>query len=185
MRNILIKTLGILVAIPLVLSACGGQSVQAESEKNSTPKTAVYQLVLGKSLSDEAVVKFIADNKCSLAVQFELCKEIGMALWVDASEMVKSVYLYAGTADGFRRYHGILPYGLSFYDPMWRVEEKLSNLNADETAEPSLNAGLPDEESVPDHLHYWALYKRFGIIVIYDSPFADEDAYIYAVVVNA
>jgi hypothetical protein len=67
---------------------------------------------------------------------------------------------------------------------MWLVEDKLRNLDGDDTANATSMAGLPDEGSSPDHLHYWAVYDRFDLIVIYDEPFADEDAYIYAVVVR-
>ena len=107
-----------------------------------------------------------------------------MALWIGSDQIVKTVWLYSGHADGFRRYRGELPFGLTFYDPMWRVEEKLSNLDAGETDQPAAEAGLPNEGLSPDHFHYWAVYERFGITVIYDTPFADEDAYIYAVVVQ-
>jgi hypothetical protein len=39
-------------------------------------------------------------------------------------------------------------------------------------------ASLPDEAGSPDHMHYWAMYKRLGMMVMYNSPGADEDAYI-------
>jgi hypothetical protein len=45
-------------------------------------------------------------------------------------------------------------------------------------------AGLPDESSSPDHIHYWALYKQAGITIIYNSPVADEDANMYAIVIS-
>ena len=103
-----------------------------------------------------------------------------MALWADSDQVVRTVYLYAGGTNGFKRYRGDLPFGLIFYDPMWRVQEKLKNLNADD----SFQAGLPDEANSPDHMHYWAVYKRFGMTIIYNSPFADEDAYIYAILIS-
>ena len=46
------------------------------------------------------------------------------------------------------------------------------------------NAGLPDEASSPDHIHYWAVYKELGLTVIYNSPGVDEDAYIYAILLS-
>jgi len=61
------------------------------------------------------------------------------------------------------------------------VEEKLRDLNADDTLQ---RAGLPDEIGAPDHIHYWAIYNRLNMTVIYNSPSADEDAYIYAILVN-
>lgn len=182
--NTLIKTLVIVAAISLLISACGGRSVQAESAEANAAATS-YQVVLGKSLNDKDVVDFIAGNNCAAVNQFHLCKDAGMALWADADQIVKMVYLYAGDADGFRRYRGALPYGLTYYDPMWRVEEKIRDLNSDDSLSPQAiwQAGLPDEEGSPDHLHYWALYKRLGMTVIYDSAGDDEDAYIYAIVV--
>jgi hypothetical protein len=64
---------------------------------------------------------------------------------------------------------------------MWRVEEKLSDPDTDDTLE---QLGLPDETGSPDHMHYWAMYKRLGMTVIYNSPVPDEDAYIYAILLS-
>ena len=179
--NALIKALGIFAAIPLLVSACDGQSVHAEQTRASTVVATSYQVVLGKSLNNGDVVNFIASNDCSSAADFELCKEAGVALWIDANQIVKIVYLYAGNADGFRRYRGPLPYELSFYDPMWRVEEKLMDLDSTNIL---YQAGLPEEEGSPDHMHYWAVYKRLSMTVIYNSPGKDEDAYIYAILMS-
>ena len=180
--NIFVRTLGILSAIPLLLSACGGQTVQAEPEVSSVPNTVAYQVVLGKSLNDRAVSDFVTSNNCSSAGEFQLCKDVGMALWIDESQIVQMVYLYAGNVDGFRRYRGKLPFDLSFYDPMWKVEEKLKDPNADNTIQLS---GLLDETGSPDHVHYWVIYNHLNMTVIYNSPGADEDAYIYAILVTA
>ena len=179
--NAFVRVLSILAAIPLLIHGCGEQPVQ---EEKAAPKVAVYQSILGKSLTDEAVADFLASNTCSRINDFELCKDAGMALWTDSDQIVKMVYLYSGTVDGFRRYRGELPFGLSFYDPMWKVEKKLSELNADDALQPSSLAGLPDEGSSPDHMHYWAVYKRLNMTVVYNSPFADQDAYIYAILVT-
>lgn len=179
--NTLNKIFVIFAAIPLLIGACGGQSVHAERNEASPSAATSYQVVLGKSLNNEDVVNFIVSNKCSPAAEFQLCQEAGLALWIDANETVKTVYLYAGDADGFRRYRGPLPYGLSFYDPMWRVEEKLTDLDSTNILD---QAGLPDETALPDHMHYWAVYRRLGMTVIYNSPGKDEDAYIYAILMS-
>jgi hypothetical protein len=179
--NKLFQSLGILAVISLFITACGTWVVQAQPEEPSAPKAPMYETILGKSVSDKQATDFIAANNCSLVDQFQLCKEAGMALWADSDQVVRTVYLYSGNADGFRRYRGELPFGLSFYDPMWRVEEKLRKPNADDSLQ---QAGLPDEASSPDHIHYWAVYKRLDVTVIYNSPGADEDAYIYAVLVS-
>ena len=89
---------------------------------------ALYDLMIGKSLSDKEVADFITSNNCFSSNQFQLCKDKGIALWTDSNQVVKTVYLYSGNADGFKRYQGKLPYKLSFYDPMWKVEEKLKEL---------------------------------------------------------
>ncbi len=175
------KSLRILTVIMLFLTACSTWTVQAQPEAQATPKVVLYQTLLGKSVSDKRVVNFIVSNNCSSTSQFQLCKDVGMALWTDASQIVKTVYLYSGNMDGFSRYRGKLPFGLSFYDPMWKVEEKLRDLNADDTLQ---RAGLPDEIGSPDHIHYWAIYNRLNMTVMYNSPGADEDAYIYAILVN-
>lgn len=184
--NTLRKTLVIFAAISLLIGACSGHAVQAKpAEANQGPMIS-YHVVLGKSLFDKEVADFIASHQCTPADQFRLCKEVGMALWADADQIVKLVYLYAGNAEDFRRYRGPLPYGLSFYDPKWRVEEKIRELNSDDSLSPQeiWQAGLPDEQGSPDHMHYWALYKKLGMTVLYNSPGDDEDAYIYAIVVS-
>jgi hypothetical protein len=178
--NKFFKNLSILAAIALYATACGTQTVQDQPEE----KGAAYQAILGKSLNDEDVANFITSNNCSPASQFQLCSEAGIAFWSDANQIVKMVYLYSGNTEGFRRYRDELPFGLSFYDPMWRVEEKLRDLETDDTSPLTLKAGLPDEGVTPDHMHYWAMYKRFSMTVIYNSPGDDEDAYIYAIAVN-
>jgi len=79
---------------------------------------------------------------------------------------------------------GKLPYGLSFYDPMWWVEEKLRNLSDDDELPRTRGDGISYEGSSPNHLHYWTVYKRLGMTVIYDEPFPDEDVYIYAILIS-
>jgi hypothetical protein len=181
--NKFFKFVNILAVITLSISACSLLVVQAQPEEQTTQKAIPYQTMLGKSIGDMEVADFIVNN-CASAGQFQVCKDVGMALWTDASQIIGKVYLYAGRVDGFKRYRGELPFGLSFYDPMWKVEEQLRKLGTDEIAQAALETGLPDEGSSPDHIHYWAVYKRFNVVIIYDTPFADEDAYIYAIVIN-
>jgi hypothetical protein len=175
------KSFCILAAMTLFITACSIQTVQAQPEEQNTSKAVTYKAVLGESLTDKNVLNFIVNNNCSSANQFQLCQDVGMALWADSDQIVKMVYLYSGNTDGFKRYRGELPFGLTFYDPMWRVEEKLRNQNADDSLE---QTGLPDEASSPDHMHYWTVYKRLGMTVIYNSSAADEDAYIYAILIS-
>jgi hypothetical protein len=175
------KALRLLAAFAPFIIACGTQAISLQPGEQSAQKSAPYEFVLGKSMTDKVVTDFIVNNHCSPADQFQLCKEIGMALWADSDQIVRIIYLYAGYADGFKRYQGTLPFGLSFYDPMWRVQEKLSSVDEDDGTH---QTGLPDEGSTLDHIHYWANYERFGITIIYNVPFADQDAYIYAILVG-
>lgn len=178
------KTFSFLAMIVFFVTACGAIS-PAQSKESALPKPATYQEVLAKSLNDRAVIDFISRNQCYPANQFHQCKDIGLAFWTDSDQIVKTVYLYSGHANGFRRYRGTLPYGLSFYDPLWKVELKLQQLDEDDTLQASERAGSPYEGSSPDHFHYWAIYRRLGMTVIYEVPFANQDAYIYAILVHS
>lgn len=171
------RWLSILGFLLMFLSGCAGESVQAEPSNTDIDSKLQYQTVLGKSFNDRDVVNFFASNNCLAFTQFEICKEAGMSFWISADQKIGYVYLYSGNEDGIQRYRGKLPYGLSFYDPMWLVEQKLRKLDPNRT-------GLPDEADSPDHIHYSESYKRMGLTVIYNSPIADPDAYIYTVLVS-
>lgn len=177
----LFKSLNFFTIFALFITACSAPAVQAQPEEPTVPKVVSYQAVLGKPLKDREVADFLASNNCSPADLFQLCKDAGIAFWTDSDQVVKVVYLYSGNANGFSRYRGDLPFGLSFYDPMWRVEEKLRDLNSNDELQ---QAGLPEEAGSPDHFHYWAMYKRLGMTVIYNFPAPDEDAYIYAILLS-
>lgn len=173
------KSLVIFLLLVSLTTSCSTTSPSATKDEASA-----YLEVLGKSITDEAVSSFFSSNECVAAMQFQVCKSAGMALGLDSGQIVKTVWLYANNSEGFNRYRGKLPFGLTFYDPMWLVQKKLSTVEVDETSQTIYESGLPDEGSSPDRLHYWAVYEQLGLIVIYDFPYADEDAYIYAVVVQ-
>jgi hypothetical protein len=172
------KRLSIFGFLLMFLSGCVAQSAQAEPSGKDNGSAVQYQIVLGKSFNDRDVVNFFASNNCLAIAQFEICKEAGMSFWMDSNQTVGYVYLYSGNnEEGVQRYRGKLPYGLSFYDPMWLVEEKLKKLDTNRT-------GLPDEADSPDHIHYRTSYKRMNLDIIYNSPIEDPDAYIYAVLIS-
>ena len=78
-----------------------------------------------------------------------------------------------------------LPYGLTTQDTMATVEQKLGQPRVTYAPQAGWEPGLPDEGSSPDHSHYWAIYKRFGLTIVYNSPFAsDKSATIDAISVN-
>jgi hypothetical protein len=171
------KSLSILSVIIFFSSACGPWVVHTQPRQQIAPK-AVYESILGRPVTDEAVADFVASNHCSSANAFLLCQAAGMALWVDSNQVVEIVYLYLNRVDGFTPYNGELPYGLKYYDIMGAVEYKLKKHGLG-------NHGLPDEGGTPDHLHYWATYHQAGMTIIYNSPSAeDEDATIYAILVG-
>jgi hypothetical protein len=175
--NKLYRSLGIVALIALFISACGARAAQAQPEEQDAPRVALYEEVLGGSLADQAVLDFIAINNCSHVGQLQVCKDVGMDLWIDFDQTVKTIHLYLNNGDGYTAYKGALPFGLKFYDLQGAVEYKLKRRGVG-------NAGLPDEGSSPDHFHYWAVYKQHNMIIIYNSPFPDEDATIYAILVS-
>lgn len=78
-----------------------------------------------------------------------------------------------------------LPYGLTMNDTMASVEQKLGQPRVAYASQAGWEAGLPDEGSSPDYMHYWAIYERFGLTVVYNSPSAsDKSATINAIYVN-
>lgn len=177
--NKLFKTLSFLAVLALFATACGAQAVQAVGSATS------YQAVLGKPLNDKDVADFIASNNCSAASSFQLCKDVGVSLWLDSDQMVRSVYLYPTRTDGFTAYKGELPLDLASNDTMATVEQKFGQPKVEHAWQAGLESGLPDEGLTPDHSHYWAIYKRFGVAIIYNSPSAnDKSATIYAILVT-
>lgn len=182
-----LKPLMILAAITLFLSACGTHAVQAQEEmlKPVLPKTTSYQAILGKPLNDKDVAEFIASNYCSGDGQFNLCPSLGLAFWVDPSQQIKTVYLYAAESSQYAAYRGELPFSLTMRDTRAQVEQKLGQPKVEDAPEAGWEPGLPDEGGSPDHTYYWAIYKRFGLTIIYNSPSADDrNATIYTIVIN-
>ena len=78
-----------------------------------------------------------------------------------------------------------LPYGLSAMDTMASVEQKLGQPRVSYASQAGWEAGLPDRSGSPDHMHYWAMYDRFGLTVVYNTASAsDKSATIHAIYVN-
>jgi hypothetical protein len=78
-----------------------------------------------------------------------------------------------------------LPYGLTMQDTMASVEQKLGQPRIAHALQAGWEPGLPDAGGSPDHIHYWAVYKRFGVTIVYNSPLAnDKNATIYDVIVD-
>lgn len=178
--NKLFKTLSILAAIALFAIACSPQAAEA------APAEVTYQAVLGKAISDDNVASFIASNECSSAAsQFQLCQEAGVALWVDANQKVNTVYLYTDASNGFAAYRGELPFSIDASDSMADVEQKLGQPRVEHAPQAGWEPGLPDAGASPDHLRYWAVYERFGVTIVYNTPFGnDKNASIHSILVT-
>jgi len=171
----------ILVAISLFLSACTARTVQSQK---SSPKPIKYADLLDKPLNDEGVINLLANHHCTGANYFQLCKDTGVALWLDTNQIVKEIYLYLNNAEGFAPYKGELPLGLKFYDTLGAVEYKLRKLEANRSLL-SGNNRMNYEGRSPDHMRYWVTYDPYNFTVIYNTPFLDEDATIYAVLLHS
>src|SRR5262245_5281947 len=78
-----------------------------------------------------------------------------------------------------------LPYGLTMQDTMATVEQKLGQPKITQVPQAGWEPGLPDEGGSPDYAHYWAIYKRFGVTVVYNSPSAsNKSATIQAIYID-
>lgn len=148
--------------------------VQAQPAEKAAPDVVAYEAVLGKSLMDRDVADFIATNHCSGTGQFQLCNSAGVALQVGQSQKVETVYLYPNKTDDFSAYRDALPLGLFASDTMANVEEKFGQPEVPYAPQAGWELGLPDQSGTPDHVSYWAVYKRFGLTIIYNSPSATD-----------
>jgi len=66
----------------------------------------------------------------------------------------------------FGVYKGKLPLGLAASDTMASVEQKLGHFKEVHAPQAGWVPGYPDEGGSPDHFHYWAIYRRFGITIV-------------------
>jgi hypothetical protein len=188
MENLMNKRFQILIAfaaIALFVTTFGAIVVQAQPSPRAVPAAASYEAVLGKSLDDTAVADFIASNHCSGTGQFQLCNVAGMALRIGDGQQVETVYLYPNASADFAAYKGTLPLGLSAQDTMASVEDKFGQPKVQHAPQAGWEPGVPDQSGTPDHTHYWAIYKRFGVTVVYNSPSGtDKGATIHAILVS-
>ena len=179
------RILSIVAAITFFAAAFGALVVQALPVADAVPNAAAYEAVLGKPLTDKDVADFIASNHCSGTGQFQLCNAAGIALEVSESQTVETVYLYPNKTDDFSAFTGALPLGLAFNDTMADVEDWFGQPSVAYAPQAGWELGLPDEGATADHLHYWAVYKRFGVTIIYNSPSAtDKGATIHAILLR-
>ena len=159
--------------------------MQAPAATQAIPEAPAYEGILGKSLTDRAVDDFIVTQRCSSQGQFQVCNDAGISLWIGLDQRVETVYLYPSAIHDFGAYKGTLPLGLSPRNTRANVEAKLGQPKVEHVLQAGWAPGLPDENATPDHARDWAVYKRFGVTIIYNSPSAtDKAATIYAVLVS-
>jgi hypothetical protein len=172
-------------SIALFATTFGALVVQAQPSERAVLEAATYEAVLGKSLDDADVADFIASNRCSSTGPFQVCNAAGIALLIGEGKKVETVYLYPNTIADFAADKETLPLGLSANDTMASVEDKFGQPKVQHAPQAGWEPGIPDESGTPDHIHYWAMYKRFGVTIVYNSPSAtDKGATIYAILVN-
>ena len=198
--NKLFKTLSFLAVLTLLLAAWSIQSAasqsalpppsqnQPEAQAASVliPEVVVtYDTLIDKPLTDQTVASFLARNNCADVESLQICRSAGMALWTDADQTVQSIVLYPGNRDGFAAYQGSLPFGLAFTDTMEMVEQKLGHPVEIHAPHAGWVPRLPEEGVTVDHVHYQAMYKEFGLTVMYNSPSAsDKGATINSILIN-
>jgi hypothetical protein len=171
-------------AITLFAATFGALVVQAQPAERTSP-AASYEAVLGKSLDDTDVSDFIASNRCASTGSFRLCSPAGMSLLIGEGQKIESVTLYPNGSADFAAYNGTLPLGLSAGDTMASVEDKFGQPRVQHAPQAGWEPGLPDQSGTPDHIHYWSIYKRFGVTVVYNSPSgSDKGATIHAILVS-
>jgi hypothetical protein len=171
------------VVFTFVATSCSTIPFRLEPTKQAAVKAPLYELLLGRSLTDKVVADFIDSNDCSVTIPYAFCKGVGMDLLVDSNQTVVSVFIYLNKASGFvpnegdyTAYKGELPFGLKFYDTLEAVEHKLKQQGVGDE-------GRPDSATIPDHMHYVATYNAAGITIVYNSD-RDEDPTIHAIVVS-
>src|SRR5512133_1856988 len=108
--NKLFNPLSFLMAMAFLLTACA--TAVAQTVK-AAPAEANYQSMLGRSVNDRSVANFIASNDCDQSGSFQLCRNAGLALWMDQNQIVRTAYLYARESQNFSAYKGELPFGLT------------------------------------------------------------------------
>jgi hypothetical protein len=187
-ENLMNKRFQILMtcaAIALFATTFGALVVQAQPSERTAPAAPSYEAVLGKSLNDSDVADFIAGNHCAGTGQFQWCNAAGMALLIGEGQKVETVYLYPHTTADFAAYKGKLPLGLSASDTMASVEDKFGQPKVTQAPQAGWEPGYPDQSGTPDYIHYWAIYKRFGLTIVYNSPSGtDKGATIHAILVS-
>jgi len=94
--------------------------------------------------------------------------------------MVTAVIAYANQVSAAP---AATPYNLTMEDTRATVEQKLGQPTVTFAPQAGWESGKPDRGGSPDYIHYWAVYERFNLTVVYNSPSpADKNATIYKII---
>jgi hypothetical protein len=106
--------------------------------------------LLGLTLSDQAVVDFILGNNCVLVGMHYMCRSVGVELSLTTSQKVVTVFLFAEGAEGYKKFKGKLPFGLSWAHTRAQIEA---------------NLGAPTASGGGGSMNYWVSYqpRKLGI----------------------
>ena len=74
-----------------------------------------------------------------------------------------------------------LPYGLTMQDTMASVEHRLGQPVVTHALQAGWEPGLPDEGWAPDHVHYRAIYNRFGFTVVVITSYSIHYTKLYEI----
>ena len=88
-----------------------------------------YETLLGKALTDPAIVSYLNRNRCeSNGSSSYLCRAAGTFVTLGGSERrVVRVRMYAGAASGVSTYPGALPRGLTWTDTRASIERRIGS----------------------------------------------------------
>ncbi|MGH8993723.1 MAG: hypothetical protein ACRDZ7_19605 [Acidimicrobiia bacterium] len=121
-----------MVARPSTTRASTGTTARPAATTSTTRAATsgqlTYQTLLGKALTDPAIVAYLNNNRCeSNGSSSYLCRSAGTFVTFGGSDRrVVRVRMYAG-ADGVTAYTGALPRGLTWSDTRAAVERKIGS----------------------------------------------------------
>lgn len=166
--------LGVIIVIAVVFRVRGTQATAP----------ADYHGMLYRSLYDRSVVGFLVGHQCASVSDFHLCPQAGMALQTDSQKQIRHIFLYGQGNELFAPFAGELPYGITFKDTMADVQYKLGQPKIPQQPQLGWEPGLPTSGGTPDRIHYWATYEQYDLVIVYNTPLADNlNARIYMILI--
>ena len=179
---------GLQILILILLGGCAVPEPIADAGEHQQAidrEPPVYEFLLGRLLNDRTASGFLAGNNCIPAGPFQVCESAGLAVWTTHRRIIQEIYLYIDNTGCYSPYTDELPFGLTSNDTRADVEQKLGQPKLPHMPQWGWEPGLPDTGGTPDYIHYWAIYKRFNLTIVYNSPSAsDRGATIHSIILN-